>query len=111
MLCKKAEITERKYKSHDSENFFETMSYQDSTKESLRGSLGNRNEAIRQLYKSEKKCNREMKSLKNKKKISIEWSSAPAHVVIRRRSRRYMLTFPRKMSTLAEVYLEVILSG
>ena len=70
MLRKKAEITERKYKSHDSENFFETMSYQYSTKESLRGSLGNRNEDIRQLYKSEKKCNREMKSLKNKKKAT-----------------------------------------
>ena len=69
MPYKKAGMHERKYKSHTSENIFGHGSDQESIKEGLGGSLGNRNSAVKQFHKSEKKWKRELKSLKKQKKM------------------------------------------
>ena len=49
VMCKKAGITERKYKSHILVNCYGRKSNQESTKEVLRGILGNRNKYVKQL--------------------------------------------------------------
>ena len=80
VLCKKAEIPERKYKSHSSENYFGCSYYQEPTKEGLGGSLGNMNYAVKQFQKSENKRKRDLKYLSKQIYIYIAWLSAPAHV-------------------------------
>ena len=50
-LCKKARMTHQKYMAHSSENRFFERSYQQSIKDGLGGSLGNRADAVKQ-YKN-----------------------------------------------------------
>ena len=69
MLYNKAGIPERKYKSHSSEHYFGERSKQESIRYSLVGSLGNRNNAVKQLQKYKNKWRRELKSLKKQNKI------------------------------------------
>ena len=57
-------MSEQKYMSHITENFFGKRSNQQSIKEGLRGSLGNIADAVNRYKKSEHKQKKELKSLK-----------------------------------------------
>ena len=67
-------MPERKYKLHSSEKQFGRRSDQESIKEVLGGSLGNRENNIKKFQKSEKKFNRKLKSLKNQYKMLYSMS-------------------------------------
>ena len=62
-------MSERKYKSHSSENCFGSRYIQESTKEGLGGSLINRNGDVNQFHNSERKWKRDLKSLKKKNSL------------------------------------------
>ena len=109
VLCKNSVTTKCKYKLHISETFFGRSSEQESIKEGLGGSLGNRNNAAKQYPKCKNKWKRDLKSLKNKKKSYISWLSAPAHIASCRISRRSVPRHPRNTNPLAAVDLSVIL--
>ena len=65
----KAGMTEIKYISHSSENFFGKLSEQKSVNDGLGGYLGNRVDAINNHRKSKHKWKKELKDLKRKIKI------------------------------------------
>ena len=69
MIYKKVVIPEPKYKSHRSENCFGRTYDQESIKEGLGRSLGNRNYVVKKLQKSKNKWKRELRSLKKQDKI------------------------------------------
>ena len=69
MLCKKAGISERKWKSHSSNICFGKRSYQQSIKDRLGGPIGNIVDAAKHSRKTEKKWERDLEFLRKQRNM------------------------------------------